>query len=427
MPEPTTPLSERPWEDVGLMLGVDEALGILLDSVEPLGPVDVPLLDALGSVLVDDVVAGGPVPPFRNSAMDGYAVRAADTTGASFDRGVRLEVVGTTAAGGPCRHDVGPGIAVRVMTGAVLPASAAAVVRFEETDEGSASAATSSVIVFHPARRGDNVREAGEDIPEGATLLERGRLLRPAELGLLAATNRPTVRVHRRPRVAILSTGDEVVDPGEPLAVGQIRNSNSFTLAAMAKSWGAEVQLLGVARDREDVLAGKLLGADAPDLLVTSGGVSVGDYDLVKDVLRRHGEIAVWQVRMKPGKPLAFGRLGGTPLIGLPGNPVAAAVSFEVFGRPVVRRLQARPTAVATIAVRAGEAMDNRGMRRHYVRARLLPQPDGPPVAVAAGDQGAGVLTSLARADALAIVPETTELVEAGTELRAIPLAGDSY
>ena len=427
MPEPTTPLSERPWEDVGLMLGVDEALGILLDSVEPLGPVDVPLLDALGSVLVDDVVAGGPVPPFRNSAMDGYAVRAADTTGASFDRGVRLEVVGTTAAGGPCRHDVGPGIAVRVMTGAVLPASADAVVRFEETDEGSASAATSSVIVFHPARRGDNVREAGEDIPEGATLLERGRLLRPAELGLLAATNRPTVRVHRRPRVAILSTGDEVVDPGEPLAVGQIRNSNSFTLAAMAKSWGAEVQLLGVARDREDVLAGKLLGADAPDLLVTSGGVSVGDYDLVKDVLRRHGEIAVWQVRMKPGKPLAFGRLGGTPLIGLPGNPVAAAVSFEVFGRPVVRRLQARPTAVATIAVRAGDAMDNRGMRRHYVRARLLPQPDGPPVAVAAGDQGAGVLTSLARADALAIVPETTELVEAGTELRAIPLAGDSY
>ena len=427
MPEPTTPLSERPWEDVGLMLGVDEALGILLDSVEPLGPVDVPLLDALGSVLVDDVVAGGPVPPFRNSAMDGYAVRAADTAGASFDRGIRLEVVGTAAAGGPCRHDVGPGIAVRVMTGAVLPERADAVVRFEETDEGTTTSEAASVVVFHPAKPGDNVREAGEDIPAGMVLLERGRLLRPAELGLLAAANRPKVRVHRRPRVAILSTGDEVVDPGEPLAAGQIRNSNSFTLAAMAKSWGAEVQLLGVARDREDVLAGKLLGADAPDLLVTSGGVSVGDYDLVKDVLRRHGEIAVWQVRMKPGKPLAFGRLGGTPLIGLPGNPVAAAVSFEVFGRPVVRRLQARPTAVATIAVRAGEAMDNRGMRRHYVRARLLPQPDGPPVAVAAGDQGAGVLTSLARADALAIVPETTELVEAGTELRAIPLAGDSY
>ena len=203
-------------------LTAEEYLAELLALVSP-SPrtAQVALDEAIGRVLAAGLAARVPNPAFTNSAMDGYAVRAADTTGASFDRGIRLEVTGTAAAGRPCLQDVGPGLAVRVMTGAVLPERADAVVRFEETDEGTTTSEAASVVVFHPAKPGDNVREAGEDIPAGMVLLERGRLLRPAELGLLAAANRPKVRVHRQPRVAILSTGDEVVDPGEPLAAGQ--------------------------------------------------------------------------------------------------------------------------------------------------------------------------------------------------------------
>ena len=245
-----------------------------------------------------------------------------------------------------------------------------------------------------------------------------GTRLRPPEIGLLAAMNRATVPVHRRPRVAILSTGDEVVDLGPGLRPGQIRNSNSYTLAAMVRRAGGKPRLLGVARDRVGDLSGRLAAGRDADLLVTSGGVSVGDYDMVKDVLRAEGQIAIWQVRMKPGKPLAFGQIGGTPLLGLPGNPVAAAVSFEQFGRAAIRKMLGhRDLAIPTVEATLTERLDNRGHRRHYVRAVVERDPAGGYVIRAAGDQGAGVLSSMARANGLLVIPEEVEAAEPGMRL----------
>ena len=428
MPEPETPLAERPWEDVQRMLGVDEVLDRVLAAVAPLPPEAVPLLEALGRVLVEAVVADVDVPPFRNSAMDGYAVRAADTAGAGYDAPVFLRVVGNVAAGQAGDVRVGAGTAVRIMTGAVVPAGADAVVRFEETGEvpgapDSDDGGAGDVAIHRPARPWDNVRAAGEDVAAGQVVVAAGTRLRPPEIGLLAALNRATVRVHRRPRVAILSTGDEVVDVGPALGPGQIRNSNSYTLAAMAGRLGAEPVLLGIARDEVPELSSKLAAAREADLIVTSGGVSVGDFDLVKDVLRAEGEVGIWQVRMKPGKPLAFGHVGGTPLLGLPGNPVAAAVSFELFGRPAIlkmlgRRDLAPPVVEASLTV----ALDNRGQRRHYVRARVEPGPGGELRVRPVGEQGAGVLSSLARANGLLVVPEELEAVRPGTRLPVLML-----
>ena len=419
MPEPETPLSERPWEDVERMVSVDQALELVLASVCPLPGEPVPILEALGMVTACDVVAGADLPPFQNSAMDGYAVRSVDTRGATLETPVRLDVVGSIAAGAAPGLSVRPGQAIRIMTGASMPANADAVVRFEETDEAAVPKKTSSdrteINILRGAREMDNVRPAGEDIAFGELAIRSGTKLRPQEIGLLAALSMPQVVVHRRPRVAILSTGDEVVDIGEELQPGQIRNSNSYTLAAMAEETGAIPVVIGIARDRFEDLSSKLANCRPCDLIVTSGGVSVGDYDMVKDVLRTHGAIDIWQVRMKPGKPLAFGRIGETPLLGLPGNPVAAAVSFEQFGKPAIRRmLGLQEILPRTVQARLTEHIDNLGYRRHYVRAILEGTPKEGYTVRSAGDQGAGVLTSLTRANALLVIPEHVEAAEPG-------------
>jgi molybdopterin molybdotransferase len=262
------------------------------------------------------------------------------------------------------------------------------------------------------------VRAAGEDVAAGATVIAKGTRLRPPEIGLLAALNRTEVPVHRRPRVGILSTGNEVVEVGPGLRPGQIRNSNSHTLAAMVTKFGGLPVYLGVARDTVSDLTERLTNNSGLDLIVTSGGVSLGDYDMVKDVLRAEGEIAIWQVRMKPGKPLAFGHFGSTPLIGLPGNPVAAAVSFEQFGRAAILKMLGRkdleiPTVLATLT----ERIDNRGHRRHYVRACIKGGTDEGFAVQTAGEQGAGVLSSLARANGLLIIPEELEVAEPNMRL----------
>ena len=425
MPEPTTPLVERPWEDVERMLDVDSALVQVLSAFSPLHPVTLPLLEAANMVLAADVIARDDVPPFRNSAMDGYAVRAVDTASATWSAPVELPVTAHVAAGQPDVPRLGPGEAIRIMTGAPLPAGADAVVRFEETDEGGSTGqqARGIVLVYRKARPLDNVREAGEDISSGTCVASRGHVLRPADLGLIASVGEPRVQVHRRPVIGVLSTGNEVSPPGPGLAPGTIRDSNSFVIGALARSWGADVRLLGIARDTVTDLTGRLDEASDVDLIVTSGGVSLGDYDLVKDVLKSEGEVTIWQVRMKPGKPLAFGHIGATPLLGLPGNPVAAAVSFIVFGRPAIRRMLGhQETEPRIIEVVSADGIDNRGQRRHYVRVRLEPAESGPAVARIAGEQGAGVLSSLAAADALMIVPEAMERVRPGTRLRAILL-----
>lgn len=424
MPEPITPLAERPWEEVERMLDVDAAMEKILAAFAPLGEETVALQGAAGRIPSVDVVAAADVPPFRNAAMDGYAVRASDVIAATWASPVTLPIVATVAAGAQSVAALQPGAAMRIMTGAPMPTGADAVVRFEETDERDAGRLPrSAVAIFRPPAPHDNVREPGEDIRRGAIVARARRPLSPPDLGLIASVGVPQVRVYRRPRVAILSTGDELSQPGDPLRSGAIRDSNSVVLAALARSWGAEVRMLGIARDVAEDLSTTLRDAGDVDLIVTSGGVSLGDYDLVKNVLRASGRVEIWQVRMKPGKPLAFGHLGTTPLLGLPGNPVAAAVSFIVFGKPAIRRMMGDELPDhQTIDVIVAEAMDNRGQRRHFVRASLTRSQDGTILASGAGEQGAGILSSLARADALVIVPETVERVAPGTKMQAIPL-----
>jgi len=425
VPEPTTPLIERPWEDVERMLDVDSALQHVLSAFVPLEAISIPLLESATMVLAADVIARDNVPPFRNSAMDGYAVRAADTAFATWSAPTELPVASYVAAGERDVPRLAAGEAIRIMTGAPLPEGADAVVRFEETDEqGSAGQQRrGSVLVYRAARPFDNVREAGEDIACGTPVACRGHVLQPADLGLIASVGEPSVRVHRRPVVAVLSTGNEVVAPGDDLKPGTIRDSNSFVIGALARFWGAEVRLIGIARDTVADLTGRLDAANDVDLIVTSGGVSLGDYDLVKDVLRSAGEVEIWQVRMKPGKPLAFGHIGLTPLLGVPGNPVAAAVSFIVFGRPAIRKMLGHQlTEPRMVDVVTADGIDNRGHRRHYVRVRLEPVEGRPALARIAGEQGAGVLSSLAAADALMIVPDAMERVQPGTCLQAILL-----
>jgi len=405
------------------MIGVDEALERILAAFSPLPAENVPILDALGLVLSEDVAADNDIPPFPNSAMDGYAVRADDTNGASSDEPAGLRVTGYARAGSPSDERVTGGTAIRIMTGAPIPNGADAVVRFEDTDEstrGRAFAAdlVARVLVCRSVRPGENVRPTGEDIRRGDIPLRAGTRLRSPEIGLLAAINRATVSVQRRPRVAILSTGDEVADVEAELRPGQIRDSNGYLLAARVRLLGGEPMLLGIGRDAIDDLMARLDAIRGADLIVTSGGVSLGDYDVVKDALRSRGEVAIWQVRMRPGKPLAFGQVGGTPLLGLPGNPVAAAVSFEQFGRPaILRMLGRRDLAIPTVEATVAERIENRGGRRHYVRVVVAGNAREGYSAQLAGPQGAGVLTSLVRANGLLVVPEHLEVAEPGAKL----------
>lgn len=398
------------------MIGVDEARARILSRFHPLDRVDVPLLEAAGMVVAEDIVARSNVPPFRNSAMDGYAVRAEDAGNVP----VTLRVIGNVAAGAVSDRPLAAGEAMRIMTGAPIPDGADAVVRFEETDEADLPTALprrTHVVIRKAPLPGENVREAGEDVPSGVVAIRRGAVLGPAEVGILASLNVSAVPVHRRPIVGILATGDEVTDLGPPLVAGQIRNSNSYILAALVRRYGGEPLMLGIARDSANDLRDGLDRAGKADMLVTSGGVSIGDFDVVKDVLQSEGAIDIWQVRMKPGKPLAFGVLNSTPLLGLPGNPVAALVSFEQFGRPALLKMLGRvdiemPSVTATIACE----LTNRGGRRHFVRGVL--ELDGPGFRVRpVGDQGSAVLTSVVRSNCLIVVPETMELVHAGSSV----------
>jgi molybdopterin molybdotransferase len=357
--------------------------------------------------------------------MDGYAVRAQDVVGASPASPVRLDVIGSVAAGYVAGISLQPGTAVRIMTGAPLPQGADAVVPYEDTSDfdrpkdARLDDPADTIEVRQPVESRDHVRPAGEDIRRGELVMAPGRLVRPQEIGVLASLGREEVQVHRQPRVAVLATGDELLEIHEPLSPGKIRNSNEYTNAALVTRTGGIPLRLGIARDaRADLVAKIRLGLEqGADLFLTSGGVSVGDYDVVKDVLDTEGEMEFWQVNMKPGKPLAFGLLaGGVPLIGLPGNPVSAMVSFEQFARPAILKMLghadlAKPTVQAVV----DQALTNSG-RRGFVRVIVTHQEDGYH-ARTTGEQGSGVLTSMAKANGLAIVPEGTHQVEAGTEL----------
>ena len=414
------------------MISVEEALERILALVPLLGPVDQPVLDALGQVAAEDVVSDIDIPPLDNTAMDGYAVRAADTTGASQGAPVTLAVAGELAAGYIFEGSVAPGTAVRIMTGAPVPPGADAIVPFEETDEpegrafGSFAKSRDSVGVLKAAEPGANIRRAAEDVRKGQAIIRRGAVLHPAQIGVLASLGKATVRVHRRPVVAILSTGDEVQEPGQPLRPGQIYDSNAYSISAMVLAAGGIPRRLGIAKDTVEALTAKLReGLDA-DMLVTSAGVSRGDYDVVKDVLAKEGEVDFWTVRMRPGKPLAFGAFpsGGrrVPHLGLPGNPVSSMVSFELFGRPAIFKMLGRSDwERPRVRAVAEEPIDNTDARRVYARA-IVTRRGGRYYAALTGPQGSGILTSMAEANAFAIVPEDVPGIHRGEEVEVMLL-----
>jgi len=404
-----------------IMISVDEARGRILEHFQPLEPEKVPILEALDRVLAEDIYSDIDIPPFTNSAMDGYALCSGDTVGASRKSPVTLEVVADLAAGHTIHLKVGPGTAIRIMTGAPIPPGADAVVRFEETSEGLRGTPAPTVEVYKEIPSGANIRPAGEDIQRGELVLPKGTLLRPQEIGVLASLGRAEVEVIRRPRVAILATGDELVGIEEELGPGKIRNSNEYSNTALVMRYGGIPVRLGIAKDRiEDIKAKIREGLEAQvDLFLTSAGVSVGQYDVVKEVLASEGEIEFWQVSMKPGKPLAFGHIQGVPLIGLPGNPVSAMVSFEQFARPAILTMLGKEALEKPeVEVIVDEDVTNSG-RRGFMRAIVTRQEDGYHARVVTGPRGSGVLTSMVRANALLIVPEGTTLVKAGERLRA--------
>ena len=388
------------------MIPLDEARGIVLAGCARLPAVRVPIDDAIGLVTSEPIVSSEPVPPFANTAMDGYAVRAADTAGAP----VTLTVVGTIAAGAPPDIPVGEGEAVRIMTGAPIPPGADAVVMVERTE---AAEDGGTVVIQQEAKVGDHVRPPGEDVAAGAEVFAAGTQLGAGHLGVLASIGMFDVPVYRRPRVGVLSTGDELVDDGRPLQPGQIRDSNRHTLLALVRSAHCEPVDLGVAPDNEGVITQTIERSLAQcDALLTSGGVSVGDFDYVKVVLDKlsGGSMRWMQVAIKPAKPLAFGVIDGTPVFGLPGNPVSSMVSFELFARPGLNVLAGTPTVgVITRTVRAIAHEDFKRRpdgKTHFVRVRADWGDDGRLHVRSSGGQASNLLKAMALANALAVLPD---------------------
>ena len=398
------------------VLGVEEALERILATVHVLEPEHAGLLKAAGRVLAEPVAADRDIPPLANSAMDGYAVRGADLDAPTP---IQLRVVGEVAAGYVPDVTVAAGQAVRIMTGAPVPDGADTVVRFEDTFlDGD------TVEILKAPRPGANVRQAGEDVRAGQIVLKSGAVLRPQEIGMLAAVGYVEVAVVRRPRVAILATGDEVVMPDQSPGPGQIRDANSYTIAAQVQKYGGVPLLLGVACDQEALVRQGMSEAleQRADFVITSGGVSVGDFDLVKQVLAAEGEMHFWSLNMKPGRPLAFGVISGVPLLGLPGNPVATMISTELFARPALLKMQGfTDWSQPAVRARLTQPITRKDSRRHYLRVRLHAKESGYE-ATLTGDQGSGILSSLVQADGLAVIPEDVDHLHVGAEVEVILL-----
>ena len=394
------------------MLTVEEALDAILARIPVLGSERVDVLGSLGRVLAEPVTSRREIPPWPNSSMDGYAVRAEDTR-----RGAALAIVGRVEAGSVPARAVGRGEAMRIFTGAPLPEGADTVVPQEDVDAGGDRIALRAAV-----ERAAFVRHRGEDVRVGDRVLEAGTVLTAAEIGLLATLGFSQVPVYRRPRVAILSTGNELADLGTEPGPGQIPNTNTYTLMAQVLEAGAEPVSLGVASDRLEVIEARVRAGRDADVLVSSAGVSVGDLDLVREALTRAGaELHLWQVSMRPGKPITFGTLGGRPMFGLPGNPVSAMVTFELFVRPALLKMSGRRRLTRPrVRVRALEPIPNPGSRRGYLRVHLEATGQGLGARLT-GEQGSAILRSMVAADGLAVVPPDT-VVPAGGELEVIQL-----
>jgi molybdopterin molybdotransferase len=408
------------------MLSVEEAYDRIISAFSPLETEEKSPLEALGQVLAQDVRSPLDIPPMANSAMDGYALLHKDLKGAGPESPVTLRVIDTVAAGQVPTKAVEAGTAIRIMTGAPVPQRCDTVVPFEETDEverrdQGRSLEEIGILVEQP--EGHHIRPAGEDVTRGAQVLDKGTVIRPSEVGVLASLGLERVQVVRRPTVAILATGDELLAPGQEAEAGKIYDSNSYGLAALVVRYGGVPRLLGIARDNLKDMNRKLEEGLTADLLLTSAGVSKGDYDMVKDVLAERGEISFWSVRMRPAKPLAWGSLRGpegrvVPHLGLPGNPVSAMVAFEEFVRPAILKMLGKTRlAKPTVEAELQGPIVNFDGRRVFARVRVI-KVNGTYYANPTGPQGSNILTSMARANGLAICPEDQPKMETGQRVR---------
>lgn len=402
-------------------LAAAEAANRILAEVRRQPPLRIPLDDALGSVLAEDVVSPLDIPAWTNSAMDGYAARGEDVRGATDSRPVRLRVVEHLPAGRFPTRAIGPGECARIFTGAPLPEGADSIIRQEDTDQGG-----DTVTIVKDRDVGVNLRRAGEDIRKGSTVLSAGTELGPAQLGVLASLAVSHPLVYRRPRVAILGSGDEIVDvdrPEEILSGRKIASSNTHTLVALVRQAGGEPVNLGIAGDRPESLREHLRRALDCDLLVTTAGISVGEHDFVRSVLEELGaELMFWKLRMRPGAPVGFGLLGQVPWIGLPGNPVSTMVTFELFVRPAIRKMMghSRPFR-RSVPVRAAEAIHLKPRLQHFLRG-IVTDGSGGPEARLTGPQGSGILTSMVLANALLVIPEGQHETLPGSTVQALML-----
>jgi molybdopterin molybdotransferase len=404
------------------MLSVSEARERILSQFQTTTTEILSLTASSGRVLAVDVKAAHELPLFDNSSMDGFAIRAEDTNGSPLT----LRVVADIPAGIAPQVILAPGQAARIMTGAQMPLGANAVIPVEDTDFASrkaGSTAPRTVSFERKVNAGENVRPHGTDLQAGQVVLKKGRTLKAQDLGLLAGLGISKVEVFKKPRIALLSSGNELIDVDQPLEAGQIHDSNSYTLAVLIESAGAEVIRLGVAKDSRDSVTGlfeKAIAENA-DLILSSAGVSVGAFDYIKEVIESHGNMDFWRVNMRPGKPLAFGTYRGVNFIGLPGNPVSAFVGFEVFVRDALHKLSGRSDGSRLkIKVRCAEQVESDG-RESYLRA-VLHDENGVQTASLTGHQGSGNLLSLVQADALLIIPAGVKCVPAGQEVEAILL-----
>ncbi len=396
------------------MILVKEAQNIILEKLQPLEPENIPLLNTLGAVLQEDICAQRDNPPADNSAMDGYALRFNDISSLDQNNPLSLKVVEDIPAGQKPTKSINPGEASRIMTGAVVPGGADTVVMVEETEKKNGS-----VSILKPQKKGSHVRKQGEDFKKGDILLSKGDLVTSSNIAIIATAGYAKLSVNRKPVVAILSTGDELVDVDAKAEDHQIINSNTYLLASQVLESGAKPMLLGIVRDRKDDIKEKLKSANKADIIVTSGGVSVGDYDFVKDAIQDLGsDIVFWKIAMKPGKPLTFSMLNKRPLFGLPGNPVSSFVSFEQFVRPAILKMSGhtdllRKTIRATLTEDIKKKNDG---RRHFLRSNLTYQNGSYSVTVLSG-QGSNMLASLASANSLLIIPESETELKSGQQV----------
>jgi molybdopterin molybdotransferase len=415
------------------LISVEQALEKILGSIRVIGPEEKGILESLGQVLAEDVYSSIDVPPSDNSALDGYAVKASDIKGAGRSSPRVLRVIDVVVAGDTPEKAVEPGTAIRIMTGAPMPAGADCVIGFEETDETQRTVLSSGfpaeIGIMIEEQTNANIRKAGESVGKGQLVLARGITIRPSEIGVLASIGRSKIKVIRRPVVAILATGNELANLGEPLAEGKIYNSNTYSVAAQVMRDGAIPRLLGIALDNEASVASKINQSLETDMLITIGGVSMGDYDVVKEVLARQGEIVFWKVRTKPGKPLAFGAIKRTdhgkadlPHMGLAGNAVSCMINYELFVRPAILQMMGKKNLVKpAIEAIIEDNIKNSDGRRVFARV-IYEKREDQYYARLTGPQGSGILTSMSLANGLAIVPEDRASVKKGEKIKVMVL-----